>query len=59
MTDERLTMIAPDAERIDLHDSQEICEWTCCLGVGEQELREAVDAVGNAPGRVREYLSLA
>lgn len=30
--------------------------WTEALGCTEQELREAVNAVGNSAGAVREYL---
>ena len=32
-------------------------DWTQSLGVGEDELREAVDAVGNSADAVRAYLN--
>lgn len=54
--DKKLTG-APDRNRISLSEDYEIRDWTESLGVGEDELREAVDAVGNSADAVRAYLN--
>ena len=44
---------------ISLEREHEISYWTKSLGVSEDELREAVQAVGPSAGKVRQYLSYA
>lgn len=43
-------------ERVSLAHANEIELWIQRLEVSEADLREAVDAVGNAAERVRAYL---
>lgn len=56
MPDDRKEVGAADRSRISLSEDYEIRDWTASLGVSEQELREAVDAVGNSAEAVRAYL---
>ena len=56
MSDDKKQTGAPDRDRISLSEDYEIRDWTASLGVSEQELREAVDAVGNSADAVRAYL---
>jgi hypothetical protein len=56
MADDKTHVGAPDRDRISLSEEYEIRDWTKSLGVSEEELREAVDAVGNAAEKVRNYL---
>jgi hypothetical protein len=58
MADDKKHVGAPDRDRISLSEDYEIRDWTEALGVSEAQLREAVDAVGNSAGKVREYLKL-
>ncbi|MGL3822800.1 DUF3606 domain-containing protein [Sphingopyxis sp. R3-92] len=57
MADDKKLMGAPDSDRISLSEEYEMRDWMERLGVGEEELREAVDAVGNSAGAVRAYLN--
>ena len=54
--DDKKDVGAPDRDRISLGEDYEVRDWTKALGVSEDELREAVDAVGNSVDKVREYL---
>lgn len=56
MIDDQSRIGLPHGDRISLHEDYEIRDWTTILGVGEDELREAVDAVGNCTDKVRAYL---
>lgn len=56
MVDDKNQVGAADRSRISLSDDYEVRDWTASLGVSEQELREAVDAVGNSADAVRAYL---
>lgn len=55
MADDKQAVGSPDRDRISLSEDYEIRSWTESLGVSEQELREAVDAVGNSADAVRAY----
>lgn len=57
MADDKKLMGTPDSDRISLSEEYEIRDWTERLGVSEEELREAVDAVGNSADAVRAYLN--
>jgi len=59
MTDEIIRRGHADNEFIDLAKEQELRRWTESLHVPEETLRDAVQAVGNSAGRVRQYLSYA
>lgn len=56
MADDKQVTGSPDRDRISLSEDYEVRDWTESLGVSEQELREAVDAVGNSADAVRAYL---
>lgn len=56
MADDKNQVGAADRSRISLGEDYEVRDWTASLGVSEQELREAVDAVGNSADAVRAYL---
>ncbi|MBE1529815.1 hypothetical protein GGC65_004271 [Sphingopyxis sp. OAS728] len=56
MSDDKKQTGASDRDRISLSEDYEIRDWTASLGVSEEELREAVDAVGNTADAVRAYL---
>lgn len=56
MADDKNSIGSPDRNRISLSEDYEVRDWTKSLGVSEDELREAVDAVGNNADKVREYL---
>lgn len=58
MIDASISMQPRGPDRIDLGDGHDVCDWTLALAVGERELREAVDAVGTCPDRVRLYLGI-
>lgn len=58
MIDPSIPLHPRDTDRIDLAVDHDVRDWTVALAVGEQELREAVDAVGTCPERVRLYLSI-
>ncbi|SKB75215.1 DUF3606 domain-containing protein [Sphingopyxis flava] len=55
-SDDRRNVGSPDRDRISLSEDYEVRDWTQALGVSEQELREAVDAVGSSADKVRAYL---
>ena len=45
-----------DADRIDINDPQACAEWARKLDATEDELREAVTAVGDKPGDIEMHL---
>jgi len=59
MTEEIIKRGHTDHEFIDLAQEREIRRWSESLHVPEAALRDAVQAVGNSAGRVRQYLSYA
>jgi hypothetical protein len=56
MADSKSDVGSPDRDRISLSEDYEVRDWTKSLGVSEERLREAVQAVGNSADAVREYL---
>jgi hypothetical protein len=56
MSDDKSKPGSPDRDRIDLNDPDEVRNWTKSLNVSKEELQRAVDAVGNTPGKVYDYL---
>lgn len=56
MADDKQIIGGTDRSRISLSEDYEVRDWTTSLGVTEEQLREAVDAVGNSADKVREYL---
>ena len=43
-------------DEVDFEDPAEVDRWTRSLGVNEDALRQAVDAVGTSFGRVYDYV---
>jgi hypothetical protein len=56
MSDDRSNRGAPDRDRIDMNDPDEVRNWTQSLGVSREELQRAVQAAGDRADKVREYL---
>ena len=56
MSDNKSNRGAPDRDRIDMHDEDEVRNWTKSLGVSKEELQQAVAAVGDRAEKVREHL---
>ena len=56
MSDNKANRGAPDRDRIDIHDADEVRNWTKSLGVTKEELQKAVQAVGDRAEKVREHL---
>lgn len=56
MPDNKLITHPTDAQRIDIHDPQEIRNWCTSLNCTETELKDAVAAVGTWADHVRTYL---
>ena len=58
MSDDLTNAGPADRSRISLDEDWEVNWWTNSLGVSEQELREAVAAVGSSANAVREHLGV-
>jgi len=56
MSDSKQNRGSPDRDRIDIHDPDEVRNWTKSLGVSKEELQQAVAAVGDRAEKVREHL---
>lgn len=56
MADDKTNAGGQDRKRINLNEDYEVRDWTKSLGVTEQQLREAVKAVGDSAAKVREHL---
>lgn len=56
MSDDKTQRTPADASRISLEEDYEVAYWTDALDVGKDQLREAVDAVGNSADAVKAYL---
>lgn len=56
MSDDRSKVGSPDRDRINLSEDYEVRYWTGALGVSEEKLREAVEAVGPGADAVRRHL---
>jgi hypothetical protein len=52
------TPVQPDRSRIDMHDSRVVHHWTKHFNISKQELRKAIDKVGNSAAAVRKELGL-
>jgi len=46
-----------DDDEIDLTNPDDVRLWTDSLGVTEEELRAAVEAVGRSAPRIQQYLA--
>jgi hypothetical protein len=56
MSDNKGNRGAPDRDRIDINDPDEVRNWTQSLGVSKEELQRAVQAAGDRAEKVREFL---
>lgn len=56
MPDDTTNRGAQDRARINVNEDHEIRYWAQALGVSEQQLREAVAAVGVSAEAVRQHL---
>ena len=56
MSDNKSNRGAPDRDRIDINDPDEVRNWTKSLGVSKEELQRAVEAAGTQADKVREFL---
>ena len=57
MSDDQSQTGSPDRQRISLSENHEVQDWTKRFGVTADQLRAAVDAVGNRVEDVEKYLS--
>lgn len=51
------TKLARDHDRIDAEDDYARCAWARYFNTSEHRLKEAIAAVGNEAGRVRDHLA--
>ncbi|MET3665885.1 DUF3606 domain-containing protein [Caulobacter sp. 1776] len=56
MSDDLNNRGAQDRSRISVGEEHEVRYWTEALGVSEDELKRAVEAVGNSADAVRAHL---
>jgi len=56
MSDDKTNRGEPDRSLINLHEPYEVQYWTRTLGITEQQLRQAVQAVGPSVSAVRRHL---
>ena len=56
MPDDKSKPGRSDRDRINLEQEHDVRDWSRSLGAPEQELRHAVQVVGNNAATVREYL---
>jgi hypothetical protein len=56
MADDKSNRGGQDRSRINLSEDYEVRYWTQALGVSEQELKRAVEQVGNSAEAVRQHL---
>jgi hypothetical protein len=45
-----------DGERIDIRHDYAVCAWARHFNTSQQRVKEAVQAVGDSAGKVREHL---
>lgn len=57
MADDPKKRHSPDRDRINMNQDHEVRYWTKELAVTEDELRQAVAAVGNQAKAVRQHLN--
>lgn len=56
MSDDRSNSGGPDRTRISLSEDYEVRDWAMKLGVTADELRVAVQAVGDSAAAVEQYI---
>ena len=56
MADDKTKRGGQDRNRINLNEDYEVRDWSKKFGVTAEELKKAVQAVGNDAAKVREHL---
>ena len=56
MADDLSKSGSPDRDRINMNEEYEVRDWAKKFGVSEEQLRQAVKAVGDRPDKVRQHL---
>jgi hypothetical protein len=56
MADDRSNRGAPDNQRIDTNDANELRNWSKSLGATPDQIKDAVNKVGTSADKVRQYL---
>lgn len=56
MSDDKTKASGQDRKRINVHEDYELRDWSKSLGVTSEELKRAVQAVGDSAENVRNYL---
>jgi Protein of unknown function (DUF3606) len=56
MADDLSKSGSPDRDRINMNEEYEVRNWAKKFGVSEEQLRQAVSAVGNRVDKVRQHL---
>jgi hypothetical protein len=56
MSDDKSARNSPDNKRIDIHDQNELRNWSKSLGVTPEKLKEVVNRVGTSAEKVRAAL---
>ena len=59
MADDKTKRGQPDRSKINMSEDYEVRYWTKHLGVSREELRRAIDKVGNSAAAVRKELGKA
>ncbi|BCS51763.1 DUF3606 domain-containing protein [Geobacter sp. SVR] len=57
MSDNKNLTGSPDNKRIDIHDPNEVRNWTKSFGCTAEELKKAVNTVGTSATAVKKQLS--
>ncbi|UQV19641.1 DUF3606 domain-containing protein [Brevundimonas albigilva] len=57
MSDDKSQTGNPDRQRVSLSEDYEVQDWSKRFGVTADQLRAAVDAVGNQAEDIEKYLS--
>jgi hypothetical protein len=56
MSDNKKISGSPDNKRIDIHDPNEVRDWTKSLDCTKPQLEKAVQEVGTSADAVKKYL---
>ena len=59
MTDNLTARDQPDRSKINMSQAHEVRYWTKHLKISKEELRKAIDKVGNSAAAVRKELGMA
>ena len=56
MSDDKSKAGKQDRDRIDVHQDYELRDWAKRFGISKDELKKAVESVGNSAEAVRQHL---